>query len=72
MKPAGLGMQLLKDKAAQAHYEAEMTRITDELEKNAKVERHPDRVPNDVLDMMPEGPAPVKPEPPVTAGTGQK
>lgn len=72
LKPEGIGMHLLKDKALAYRYETEMTRITDELEKSAKVERHPDRIPNDVLDMMPEGPSSLKAAPAAPPGGAKK
>ncbi len=66
LKPAGIGMARLREKAKVEKWRAEINRTGKELEANAKIERHPERVRETAVEMVPEKTKGI------TAGTGGK
>jgi peptidyl-prolyl cis-trans isomerase C len=63
LKPDGIGMRILKDKALAEKREAERIRLVAELTKTAKIQRFPQRIPLTGATMVPEGPSALKTAP---------
>jgi parvulin-like peptidyl-prolyl isomerase len=57
LKPEGLGIKQLQDKAKVARWLEESDRIGAEITAATKIERHPERIPMTGSGMVPEGPA---------------
>jgi len=54
LKPDIIGMPVLKDRAKVATWEKEAERLGKSFEAAAKVERHPERIPEGAVEMLPD------------------